>query len=200
MANQKEYNMRPLFQDVTKQAAKEVKQVKKENSFTYDGIDKEGLAFSKGMVITSLFCYFFIVIVIIFFAYQLVCSTPADGQMASGSIQGLSSLSAALGAIATGATILPCTVCVSYYKKTQLPHAAKVEADLYKSVLSLQLSYNKEMMKAQAQYKLTDAEVNKIENQSKAKTISDGVFNDANTVVKNHMNDLTALAKKETGA
>lgn len=173
---------------------------KSRQSLVEDGKDQEGLFFSKTMVIASLILYGFIVACVLGITLYVVKSVVSGSIENAAALSGLSPLSAAIGAIATGATVLPVTICVNYYKKTTLGHTAKVEAELYRSVLGYQFNYNKAMMKQQHDLKLTDAEVSKIESQSKAKVISDSVFNDASSTVKNYMNDATQMPKKETGA
>lgn len=189
-----------LFEDITNRDINKNMNISTQEEIMNDGLDREGLAFSKSMVVASLLIYFAIVFIVLYMAIDIVNRISLGMIENAGSLSGLSALSAAIGAIATGSTILPVTICVNYYKKTQVGHTAKVEASLYKTILGLQLGYNKSMMKYQSDLKLTDSEVNKIENQSKAKIMSDGIFNDASAAVKNSMNDATALAKKETGA
>ncbi|MEA5073109.1 MAG: hypothetical protein VB030_02945 [Eubacterium aggregans] len=143
---------------------------------------REGLLFSKMLVVIS-FGFFFWVI------WTLI-NLP-EGTMASG-------MGTVYTAMITASGAMCVTSVVWYLKKTHVGYTAKVQKEQWQSALKYRLIYNQKMMKYQHDFKLTDSEVAKIENQSKMQAIEEGAFRAASDTVSSAMSEGSATIKKET--
>jgi len=197
-ANSNEYrvNANGLFAEMPQNTAK--KQVAQQNVTTTandhfkeslkkdlvsDGKDKEGLFFSKAIVIVSLIMFILVLLKV------FTMETPDNGYLAT----------VYVGAI-TGSSALAVTTVVWYLKKTHTAYVAKVETQLYKDTIGIQYTYTVGLMQKQRDFNLTDQQMNKIENAISAKNVSNSVFSEAQANIKTSKSEGTATIKKETGA
>ena len=158
------------------------KQTQQDWAHTNTRLDKEGLAFSKGIVLLSLLLFIIVLIIVI--------NQEPDQNMSYMATVYTAALAAAGG--------MAITAIVWYLKKTHVSYTTRVQAGLYKQVLGWELLYKKDLMALQHELKLTDAEMSKIENsEMSAKSILNGAFSDVNSNIKSSVAEGTATVKKE---
>ena len=167
------------------------------DSLVHDGIDREGLAFSKGIVLCSLIFYFIIVFVTLYMIGNVIeIQRTADSSMSYLGTS-LSWASGALAACITSSVALPVTAVVWYLKKTHLSYSTKVQGDVAERVSEVYMDEQEEAYRIRDRHKLTDVDVDKILAQSPTKRLVDSLFTDVTSTAKTGVSEGTAAIKKE---
>ena len=169
-----------------------------DKSLVYDGIDKEGLAFSKGIVLCSLIFYFIIVFVTLYMISDVI-EIQRSAETATLTYLGtsLSWASGALAACITSSVALPVTAVVWYLKKTHLSYATKVQGDVGERMARVELGYNHGLLELKKNYSLSDDETDRMASTSQIKRLKDNLFTDVTSTAKTGVSEGASTIKKE---